>query len=408
MNNRITYFIILIAILLNYCDSPEENKSKAERQSSPVAVTEKKSKHFGDNYPILKTKRETDVVVVRPDTSPDKSLEEIIRMHPPVTSQQPIESGELVLPDSRYITERDYNYGYETEIESKATNHLFSITFANDIFNNTDHYYTNGIRFDLIHPGIKKSPLSFLLIPNDHGNIVAYGATFMQNMYTPLNPDLEEIVSGDRPFSSYLMIGQYKISINPRTKIRTRSGINLGVIGSAAMGGFVQKAIHNIEPRGWIHQIKNDLLVSYYAEFEKALITSGNFTFDGIGGFEAGTLYDKLTLGVSARFGNYRMIEKGSKMQKELNFNRFRYSFFVRAITDMVGYDATLQGGVFNRRSTNTLDKSQISDFVFHASAGFSVSYAKFSLTLEQNYLSPEFRSARAHRWVSMKTSYSL
>ena len=87
-----------------------------------------------------------------------------------------------------------------------------SITFDNDIFDNTDYYYTNGLNILLVSPLAKSSPSAKLLVGIKKADINIYGLTIKHNMYTPTNPETPEIIVGDRPFSAFLTIGNNRAS----------------------------------------------------------------------------------------------------------------------------------------------------------------------------------------------------
>ena len=303
--------------------------------------------------------------------------------------------------DSRELIE-----AYKNVIIQKSH---FNITFANDIFNNTDSYYTNGIRFDFIHPALSKSPLAFLLHNSRHAYDDLYGLSLVQNIYTATNPDLEQIVPGDRPFSAYLTIGQYKVSVNRYNGNRISSGLNIGMIGPSSLGGMVQSSIHEVPALGWKHQIKNDLIVDYFLDMEHQIQKYGPLQIDLLSGLNLGSLYNKAYLGIGVRAGNFptyccRFLAPGEhKPGPEV-----KYALFARASNYFVGYDATLQGGLMNRSSDYTISAENLNRNVFMASAGFTITWSKYTLKAEQFYLSPEFKTGRVHRWVNISTSFSL
>ncbi len=281
---------------------------------------------------------------------------------------------------------------------------MISVSFANDIFNNTDHYFTNGMGIELVHPDISKLPLSGFLFPGTAGSEVLYGLQFAHNMYTPLNPDLKDISYGDRPFAATLSLSIYKISINHFKGSRISSGIRFGVMGPAALGSEIQSMIHDIEPQGWVHQVGNSIIVDYYIQYESDFLKSTKFSLSYLAGFNIGSLHNKANGGLVLRFGNEagkRKLE--SKMSSGLN-----YAFFVRTQLNLIAYDATLQGNMFSSNSDYHLGNADISRATFFAQAGFSLNYQGINLSVEQNYLSPEFSEGLPHRWLQIKTSFAL
>ena len=72
----------------------------------------------------------------------------------------------------------------------------------------------------------------------------------------------------------------------------------------------------------------------------------------------------------------------------------------------VVLYNATLQGGMFNKTSKYTIPAEDIERFLLQASAGIYVAYKQVGLTLEQFYLSPEFKNAHHFRWGHVNVTY--
>jgi lipid A 3-O-deacylase len=337
----------------------------------------------------------------------ETSFTTVLNDYQPLIKIDKSEAGFLETKNISSSPQEKHQFDIEA-LETENNTHYFSIGFANDIFNNTDYYFTNGIEFEYVHSSIKKSPIASLLMRGPIGAQTIYGLTLAHNMYTPSNPDLEEIMQGDRPFSAYLYLGHFKVSVNKHTGNRMKSGINLGVIGSGALGGHMQDLIHDVQPKGWVHQIRNDLVLEYYVDYEHRLLQAGNFRVDGLAGMKIGTLYDNAHLGLSLAYGNHQMINSFSKAGLPGQKEKIKYSFYVRTNSFLIAYDATLQGGLINNKSEYTLPDSHISRFTFQAKAGFTIYYKGISISAEQNYLSPEYSIARPHRWVLIKTAFSI
>jgi hypothetical protein len=77
--------------------------------------------------------------------------------------------------------------------------------------------------------------------------------------------------------------------------------------------------------------------------------------------------------------------------------------FFLSGMTDLVGWDATLQGGFFDQKSPYTIAAQQVSRVVFRASAGIAVYYHRFGVELENFYLTPEFNGGRSFKYGRIK-----
>jgi hypothetical protein len=292
------------------------------------------------------------------------------------------------------------------------------INFDNDILDNTDRYYTNGIRFDFISPYLRQSPLSWLMIPYWGKGINYYGVSIGQNMYTPFSTKVGGIHQGDRPYAAYLFIGGFKISNDPGKKFRQTSEIDLGVIGPSSFGDFVQKSFHNSvptnnEPLGWEYQIQDDLVLNYNLAYEKGIFSNRrtDFNLDVTGAL--GTLYTNMAGGFQFRaglmnpyFGSYGYSRM--KVDKAQGYSKLQIFVFITSLGKLVGYDATLEGGMFNRSSIYTLTSSDLYRLTYQGTVGFTLSYAGVRLDVEQFLLSPEFHGCAWHKWVHIGVTFGM
>ena len=287
---------------------------------------------------------------------------------------------------------------------------LINIVFDNDIFNNTDYYYTNGVNIELITPMAVRSPLSRLLVGLQKSQINLYGFSIKQNIYTPTNPDVAEVSIGDRPFSAFLTIGQFRESYNLQKCLSIKSSINFGVIGPASLGGVVQSSIHDIEPIGWNNQIKNNIVIDYSIKLEKGIISTPHAEINLTAGGNVGTIFNKLNGGFYFRMGSFIPVFKGlaSIFGSASPKSAIQYWFFVSGETNLVFYDATLQGGMFNNSNPYVIRSEDINRLVINLSIGFALYYKKVGVELQNFYLSPEFKNAYDFKWGRIKLVFQL
>ena len=117
----------------------------------------------------------------------------------------------------------------------------FKASIMNDILffpEQTDRYFSNGISLDFISPIIKKSPVRYIHIGYKKELPNVSGIKINQSLFTPEDLNSDSIVTGDRPYASYLLLENYHVFVNPERNIRVMSSFGLGVIGDAALGGF--------------------------------------------------------------------------------------------------------------------------------------------------------------------------
>jgi len=292
-----------------------------------------------------------------------------------------------------------------------STNRYIGVNFDNDIFNNTDYYYTNGIRIDYISPIFASSPFAYPMLPYNKLSMNYHGITIVQNMYTPTNPDTSLLLLGDRPFAAYLYLGHFKNTLVSERRYRQYSEIQIGLVGPGSLGGFVQDQIHDIPPMGWENQIQNDIVMNYTAEFEKGILNPEVFDLNLFARGQLGTLYTNAGAGLRIRLGLFNPYFEmpwlaGERSTEGKASGKWQYGIFATGFVKGVLYDATLEGGVFNNTSNYTIPASDIERLVLQASAGVFFAYRQFGLMYEQFYITPEFAGALHHRWGHINVSY--
>lgn len=328
-----------------------------------------------------------------------------------------------ILPDLNEPLSRKYlsSSGGDTEFRSMiqlSRDWFFKIHFDNDILDNTDRFYTNGIRFDLIGPSFRYSPLSYLMVPYWHTAINYYGMALTQNMYTPSTTKTGGILYGDRPYAAFLTLSSFKISCDEDHRVRLRSELMIGVIGPSSQGEMVQKVFHNNvptnnEPLGWEYQIQDDLVLNYFTEIEKGLLQFRKMDLSVKGSGALGTLYDNLTGGMKFRVGRMNPYFHDLGLARRDRYEgsglkQWQVYAYLDAGLKLVGYDATLQGGMFNGSSAYTIPGSDISRIQFNGTLGIALVFHGFKFEAEQYLISPEFKNGWWHKWVHFGLTFAL
>jgi hypothetical protein len=292
------------------------------------------------------------------------------------------------------------------------------VNFDNDILDYTDRFYTNGIKIEIISPGLQMNPLRKLMVPYWGSGTNYYGLSLVQNMFTPSTTKTGGILYGDRPYAAYLYVGTFKITNDPDHRFRQTSELDAGIIGPTSYGEWVQRKFHNAvptnnEPLGWEFQVQNDLVLNYTLTYEKGVFPARNFDFLLSSSASAGTLYTNITGGAQVRagwfnpyFANLGVAKK--QFLREAGLKKIQFFFFIKGSGKLVGYDATLQGGLFNQSSHYTLAAGNISRVVFQSSGGLSFSWNGIRLDVEQFMLSPEFQGGLWHKWVHVALTFCL
>ncbi|HWY11058.1 MAG TPA: lipid A deacylase LpxR family protein [Bacteroidia bacterium] len=282
------------------------------------------------------------------------------------------------------------------------TNSYLSINYDNDFFSATDRYYTQGIYLEYIAPFWRKSPVSRILIPLNKRSQNYYGLAGRQDCFTPGSIRYDTLNYLDRPYAATMYLSQFLISIDNIKKRRLTTKIDLGVIGRCAVCEEEQKGIHralvNIQPLGWQYQIATDYMVNYSFALEQGLVSTKYFELNALGDLRAGTIYDDASLGLMIRTGFMAGYFKQLTTIKNAAKNKFQLYAFAKGKTKFVGYNATMEGGLFSK-SIHTLPPSSITPYVLQGTWGVVLAYKRFSVEYTKVYISPEFLNGRYHGW---------
>ncbi len=396
-----TYLLLfIITTVLMSCSQNSENKkieSSSNRITSRVNYQQSLINNYNQLESLVDTNTKTDFIY---SSNISKNVGEIVNLN----------MGELE-PRNEHIKINEPKFQTSNctkELEISKSTRLLRVVFDNDIFNNTDYYYTNGVNIELINPIAEHSPLSRILLGLKNTELDLYGFSIMQNIYTPTNPDIEEISVGDRPFSAFLTIGQFRESYNLNRNLSIKSSLNFGVLGPASMGGVVQSSIHNIEPVGWNNQIKNNVVIDYSINIEKGIISTPHYELNLTAGGNIGTIFNKINGGFYTRIGNFTPVVKGNFLNSNQKNNKLQFWFFITGNTNFVLYDATLQGGLTGNTNSYTINSNDISRTVINLSVGVAAYYRNAGMEIQNFYISPEFKNAYDFRWGRIKLIFKI
>jgi len=302
---------------------------------------------------------------------------------------------------------------------------IFTLQIENDVFNRfspTDRDYTNGVRFGVLSPALPDLPeawVNLTTIPTFFGEAPVssvtrrFGFSLGQNIYTPENLSTGAPIPGDRPYSAWLyasfaLQSTYK-RVDPKTledvpvRLDTLQ-LDLGVIGPAAGGEFVQNNFHRLigvpTANGWANQLHNEPTIGL--TFERRWRTNQGILLD-----DPKLEYDVvprigLALGNVATYASAGgTIRIGKDLQKDFGPARarpalpgsegfvgegFGWYFFVGAGGEAVARNIFLDGNT----DGNSMRVSH-RPFVGEAQAGLAILFRGVRFSYTQVLRSPEF-----------------
>lgn len=263
------------------------------------------------------------------------------------------------------------------------------VNFQNDndlyLFNKQDQYYTNGVFFNL-----RKTVDSARLSTNEANRI--WGLTVGQKMYNAYTANIRYIEEVDRPITAYLFVSANLDRYFESERFLSVAA-ELGTIGQRALGEQVQEGIHKAfrlyEIAGWQYQLKNAFGIDATANYGGLLYRNPAQWFD-VSAQVTGTLglnHTGLSVSPSLRFGRINPLNRSaytsSRLQARGGAVAKEVFLYYRPRLHFVGYDATVQGGMFLR------DKGPVTytpaRWVWYHQVG--VMYAKNALSLRFQYI---------------------
>ena len=151
------------------------------------------------------------------------------------------------------------------ELHEPKERGVWSLTSENDLFGGTDRDYTNGIRIERVSPEDRVLPIldwaaRQLPVLDLQRRKLRQGLALSHAIFTPNDILLSEPDPDDRPYAGWLYVSGTVVATDDN--IQDVLQLNLGVVGPAALGKFVQTTWHDFieedKPRGWDYQLRDE------------------------------------------------------------------------------------------------------------------------------------------------------
>jgi lipid A 3-O-deacylase len=289
------------------------------------------------------------------------------------------------------------------------SDHYFRVYYENDFFTGTDRDYTQGILLEWVNPSIRHFPLTHLLWRPKH-SMVKYGLALENNGYTPNHLDFAQIQYGDHPYAGVILLKTFLTAVNTDRHERVSTTLSTGLIGPWAGDEDMQKDIHHwihyIQPLGWGNQIKNDIALDYQVNYEREFLSwKDYFSLSSYTMARAGTLSTKASAGITAMLGNFYSSFSPAKKEPAKKIQFYVYDL---PACNVIGYDATLQGGLFDRSSVYTIPEKHINRITFVNRWGIVVIFRKLYLEYYQSGSTREFSTSVYHKSGGLQIGFGF
>ena len=304
----------------------------------------------------------------------------------------------------------------------------FTFAFENDLFADTDRFYTNGIKLNWISPELEwfedldyikrnaflseglKSMIKLLPFSDEPDRQRHFSFSIGQKMFTPQNVQSRQLQKNDRPYAGWLY---GDIAFHSKNEQRLDPfEIQAGLVGDISLAEEAQDLIHSIrgidKANGWDNQLEIEPGIALISDRKQRLIRrtdiAGLFGFDTIvhAGGALGNVFTHLSTGAEFRFGwniptdfGSALIRPASNTNAPTDASDPRYQFGKRAFSfyffaggngRWVLHDIFLDGNTF-ADSHSIGKKSVVGEFTL----GSSIIYKSMKLSYAQVFRSKEF-----------------
>lgn len=273
----------------------------------------------------------------------------------------------------------------------------------------SDRYYTNGLFINFRHAADQQKLKEGL-------EKKTYEISIGQKMYNPYSGYAPDPATQDRPFAGYLYAeGAMNLFYSNESSLRT--SVQVGTTGKNSLAEAGQKLLHRTfgfyETGGWEQQIKNELALNLSAQYTKLLTRVADnaveFSFEGYANL--GTTFSGAGAGILFRTGSLNQLFNSAYTNAVIGNNaktkalvKHEFFFYAKPQLNVVAYDATIQGSLFNNDSPVTFNQKPI---VFAQQLGVNYSSQRFTVDYSMLFKTKEIKStAKAHQWGSISLFY--
>ncbi|TSJ38587.1 lipid A deacylase LpxR family protein [Mucilaginibacter corticis] len=297
-----------------------------------------------------------------------------------------------------------------------AQNHSeeFGIQSDNDSYlgQGNDRYYTDGLYFFFKHALDVKGSAT---LQNK-----VLGFDLGQKIFNPQSGSVPSADFVDRPFAGFLYAGA-NMNYLYKNESNLKIGAQVAIVGPASGGEAAQNFVHNnfgfYKTSGWQYQIKNDVELNLSGEYNKLIgrdslvdlsFTSYGNLGTGITGAGAGLLF---RIGLFNQLFNSASTGSSVIAGNAVLAHKHEFFFYYRPTANFVGYDATIQGGLFSKHNDpNSLEITGTPQrFVLSNQVGFTYSTSRWLFDATAIFHSKDTKEmAHADQWGSATVYYKF
>lgn len=234
---------------------------------------------------------------------------------PPVCAQE-YGDGEQPSSDARAVADEGSEPPAYPAPEDPSDRPVYSMVTENDLFGGTDRNYSNGLRLEYysgakrVPPLLRRVAVILPFIDVDQYEI-RKGYGLAHAIFTPEDIEADVPDPNDQPYAGWLYGSYSTVAISKDRRDQHALQLNVGVVGPSAGADFVQTNWHELingkEPRGWDHQLDDELGIELIGKRVRRLNKArlGPFELDSAvhGGVSLGNVHTHASAGATARMG---------------------------------------------------------------------------------------------------------
>lgn len=278
-----------------------------------------------------------------------------------------------------------------------------------------DKYYTAG-NFAYFHHALNIKDTA-------HLRNKVLGFEFGQKLYNPHSGSINFTGADDpqyidRPFAAYLFVGS-SLNLLYKDESNLKLGAQAGVVGPAALGKPIQEFVHRAfglyHPSGWEYQIDNDFELNLSAEYNRLLARASWADVSLSSYANLGNGFTGAGIGPMFRLGDFNQLFNSLSTQstaiKSSSFkplNSRELFFYYKPQINFVGYDATIQGSLFNSRRSGSMEVTLHPErFIFSNQLGVGYSGKRFVIDFAVILHTKDVKEMReSDQWGSVTLLY--
>ena len=307
----------------------------------------------------------------------------------------------------------------DSEPESGKSRGSLVLYFANDLFYDTDKYYTNAVQIRYITPSLDLFPTVAppegrsagpeTQPPKVREYFMSFGAG--QALFTPENTATTELQKNDRPYAAHLY-GFAALHIK-RPMTMDTAELSLGVVGPSALGEAAQNEIHRLRgfelAKGWRNQLHDEpaLMLTWTRNYrlnEEAGAIGWGWDLLPYHSLTAGNVLTQAAVGAEVRYGwnlpgdfTTSVIRPGSGIDAsatnpalQRKNDGWGWYVFAGAEGRAIAHTIFLDGNTWT--DSHSIEKRPL---VGEVSAGVALLISGMRITYQHVYMTKEFRAQK-------------